>query len=173
MDDGIILRDAAELCARLDLRRLAGRTVVITGASGLIGTYLVATLARLQAQGVDVQVKALCHSEPPPHMKEICGESVEILRLDLADFAAYDRLPEADFIIHSAGYAQPSLFMADPVTALQTNTSATVALLKRLRPGGSFLFVGSSEIYSGLNQPLLSESDIGRTSPSHPRAAYI
>jgi len=35
------------------------------------------------------------------------------------------------------------------------------------------LFVSSSEVYSGLDKRLLSENDIGLTTPSHPRAVYI
>ncbi|MCX5998137.1 MAG: NAD-dependent epimerase/dehydratase family protein [Chloroflexi bacterium] len=82
-------------------------------------------------------------------------------------------MPQADLIIHAAGYAQPAKFMANPATTIQVNTSATMALLKRLSRGGRFLFVSSSEIYSGLNKPSLTEADIGLTTPFHPRSAYI
>jgi nucleoside-diphosphate-sugar epimerase len=113
-------------------------------------------------------------SELPPHVdKLVIQGDFKVIRANLADFDEYARLPEADIILHAAGYAQPTRFMADPVATIQVNTSATIALLKRLRSGGNFLFVSSSEIYSGLNKPFLNETDIGFTAPSHPRAAYI
>lgn len=113
-------------------------------------------------------------SELPPHVAELVLQGgFRLIRANLADFDEYARLPEADMIIHAAGYAQPSKFMANPVATIQVNTSATIALLKRLRKDGKFLFISSSEIYSGLKKPVLSETDIGLTTPSHPRAAYI
>jgi nucleoside-diphosphate-sugar epimerase len=154
--------------------KLRNTTVLVTGASGLIGTYVIACLGHLKNMGLAVQVQALCFSEPPPHMTELMPkEGFAIIPIDLSDFIEYERLPQADIIIHAAGYAQPSLFMADPVSAIQINTSATAALLRRIRPGGIFLFISSSEVYSGLNKPFLGENDIGRTTPAHPRAAYI
>jgi len=76
-------------------------------------------------------------------------------------------------VIHSAGYAQPVLFMSNPVATMQINISATIALLERLKPNGSFLFLSSSEVYCGLTDSLFREEYIGTTTPYHPRAAYI
>jgi nucleoside-diphosphate-sugar epimerase len=174
MPDRIIMEDAESICRKLDGELFQDRTVLVTGASGLIGTCVLASLAQLKNLGVRVTVLALCSSEPPPHVAEIVAAGgFQVLTLNLADCEEYPRLPAADLIIHAAGYAQPSLFMANPVAAIQVNTSATAALLGRLRPGGRFLFVSSSEIYSGLHKELLRETDIGVTTPSHPRAAYI
>jgi len=83
-------------------------------------------------------------------------------------------LPDADVILHAAGSGQPAMFLANPVATIQLNTMATALLLQhKLRSGGSFLFLGSSEIYSGLKNPVAQENDIGQTTPLHPRASYI
>jgi len=115
------------------------KIALITGATGLIGSRLVA-LAPL-----DVDVITMSRSE---------------------------EIPNADIIIHAAGYAQPSLFMADPIGTIQVNTKMTIRLLDKLNPGGTFLFCSSSEVYNGLNQEA-QESDIGTTTPQHKRSAYI
>ena len=96
-----------------------------------------------------------------------------LIRANLADFGEYARLPEADVIIHAAGYAQPARFMDNPVATIQVNTSATTALLQRLKNDGRFLFVSSSEVYSGLKKSLVTETDIGLTTPYHSRSAYV
>ncbi len=174
MDNRIILKDAQAICRRVDLRGLAGRTILITGASGLVGTHLLACLAHLRENGSACQVHAQVLSEPPPHTIEIAKRGgFNLLRANIGQYAECAALPDADVIVHSAGYAQPSLFMANPAATIQLNTTATSILLQKLRPGGSFLFVSSSEVYSGLKQPLLNEADIGTTTPLHPRASYI
>jgi len=174
MPNMIILQDAQKICERLRMDVLQNTTVLVTGASGLIGTYFLACLSHLKSIGHRIQVHALCLSAPPPHLAAFTAkDGFNIMRIDLSDCKEYQKLPQADIIIHAAGYAQPSLFMTNPVATIQINTSATAALMERLRPRGRFLFLSSSEIYSGLNKHVLSEEDIGLTTPSHSRAAYI
>lgn len=169
-----ILCDLEEKCSHLDGSFFANKKVLITGASGLIGTYILAYLARLVKKRIPIEVYAQVLSDPPPQMTEIVQlGGFRILRVDLADFAEYVHLPEADIIIHAAGYGQPLRFMANPGATLQINVAATLFLLRRLRPGGRFLFTSSSGVYAGLNESRFTEDDIGRTTPYHPRACYI
>ncbi len=173
-DNDVIIQAASQICDRVSLDQLAGTSVVVTGASGLIGTHFLACLAILRDRGVNVRVQAWVKSEPPPHLVEIAATGgFQIVQANLADFAEYSRIPEADVIIHAAGYAQPLRFMANAAATLQINTAATLALLQRVRPGGHFLFVSSSEVYAGLREGRFAESDIGTTTPYHPRASYI
>ena len=174
MNNRIILRETQTLCERLRLDCLQEASILVTGASGLIGTYILACLCAVRERGININVYAQMLSEPPPHVAEfIVRGGFEVLRANLTDFDDYMRLPQADLILHSAGYAQPMMFMTDPVATIQINTSATVALLKLLRNNGRFLFMSSSEVYNGLKKPYPKESDIGLTTPYHPRAAYI
>src|SRR3990167_5679045 len=77
-----------------------------------------------------------------------------------------------DYIIHAAGYGQPAKFMSNELATIDVNTTLTIELLKRLRGDGKFLFISTSEIYSGAKPPY-TEDQIGTTSPTHPRACYI
>ncbi len=98
----------------------------------------------------------------------------EVLRLDLADFRTYPELPTVDVVIHAAGYGQPGRFMANPGATIAINTSSTAALIERLRGrDGRFLFISTSEVYSGSQKEFVAEGDIGTTTPEHPRACYI
>ncbi len=174
MDNDIIFQDIKRIYDRVDLNPLCGTTILITGSSGLIGTYILACLCHLRKRSKNMKVYAHHLSELPSHVEEIVSEGRFItFRANLADFDAYKHIPEVDVIIHAAGYAQPSLFMANPVATIQINTAATVALLSRLSKNGKFLFVSSSEVYNGLNKSILKENDIGLTSPFHFRAPYI
>jgi len=174
MYNKIIQKDVQRICDHLDLNLLSDKTILLSGASGLIGTYFLACLSWLQKCGIKIKVYALVFSNLTLYTKEnFKNNGLEIIKIDLADFDEYSRLPKADVIIHTAGYAQPIRFMTDPVSTLQINISATAALLKRLRNNGNFLFLSSSEVYSGLDRPPFSENDIGTTTPSHPRSSYI
>jgi UDP-glucuronate decarboxylase len=174
MENDIIFRDAARICEHLNLADLQDATVLITGASGLIGTYLMATLCHLRETGVNITVYAQIQSAAALHTTEIVQRGgFTLLRANLADCDDYSSLPDADVIIHSAGYAQPAIFMSNPVATIHVNTTATTALLQKLRSGGAFLFISSSEVYSGLKNAVAQESDIGLTTPLHPRASYI
>jgi len=170
----IIINDIENTCGRIDHDFLTNKRVLITGASGLIGTYILAYMVFLIKKGIPLKVYAQTFSDPPPHMLELIGsERIEVLQMDLSDRNEYKRLPDADVIIHSAGYAQPMLFMSNPLATMQINISATMALLGCLRPQGSFIFISSSEVYCGLTRSKFHEDAIGTTTPYHPRASYI
>jgi UDP-glucuronate decarboxylase len=174
MPSDVIARDAAHICQRVSLDQLAGKTVLITGASGLIGTYFLATLAHLKQNGMPLRVIAQVRSEPATHTAQIIQRGgFQIAKVNVADHAECASLPNADIIIHSAGYAQPLVFMANPAATYQLNTTASVTLLQKLNAGGAFLFLSSTEVYNGLTNKLVTEADIGTTTPAHPRACYI
>lgn len=166
--------DAEQVCNRVDFGKLEGKTVLITGASGLLGTYFLATLAHLKKTGLSFSAIAQVRSAPVEHTKRILEKgNFQLAQVDLTDSRECDSLPKADIIIHSACSAQPLVFMANPAATFQLNTTATVTLLKKLQQGGSFLFVSSTEVYNGITKKKASETDIGTTTPSHPRACYI
>lgn len=174
MPPDVIARDAAQICHRVNLEGLEGKTILITGASGLLGTYFLATLAHLKQNGVQVKAIAQARSQPAPHTAEIIQRGgFQLAQVNVAAHAECSSLPEADVIIHSAGYAQPLVFMANPAATYQLNTTATITLLQKLKPGGSFLFLSSTEVYNGITNKLVTEADIGTTNPTHPRACYI
>ena len=174
MQNDVIAHDTAAICERVKLDALRDKTILVTGASGLLGTYFLATLAHMRRSGMPLKAIAQFRSQPAPHTAEIIQSAgFQCAQVNLADPAECSSLPPADIIIHSAGYAQPAIFMANPVATFHVNTTATATLLQKLKPGGACLYLSSSEVYSGLKKSPLSESDIGTTTPLHPRACYI
>lgn len=161
----IIFDDAARVIGAVDFSPLEGATVFITGATGLVGTHFLASLCLLKEKGMHIGVFAEHHSTPAEHTLDIARRG-NILLLN--------EIPKgADVVIHAAGYAQPSRFTSNPAETIRLNTVVTQELLRTLWPGGKFLFVSSSEVYSGLKKTTAQETDIGTTTPYHPRACYI
>jgi UDP-glucuronate decarboxylase len=174
MVDNMISEGIETICNKVDFNDLNDKTILVTGASGLVGSTFITCLHYLKTSGYRINVYAQTLSGFAPYISTLIHESgFNVVQADLSNFESYSYLPEADLIIHSAGYAQPTRFLANPAATLQINTSATIALLNNLRKDGSFLFLSSSEVYSGLTKGPFSEEMIGSTTPFHPRAAYI
>jgi nucleoside-diphosphate-sugar epimerase len=170
----IISEDADRICARLDQSAVAGKRVLITGSSGLIGIYFLASLRRLINRGAGCKVTLVVFSAPDALFSELAAHpDIEVVRGDIADPLFCRTLPISDLIIHSAGYGQPGRFMSDPVKTIALNAIGTVELINRLTPDGKFLFTSSAEVYTGLVDGPFHESRIGTTNTDHPRACYI
>jgi len=170
----LLMADAEGICSKLDFSFLRGKTVMVAGASGLLGTHFLATLRKMAEKTGDIRTVAVMNSSPFGHIEALLdyGNSKAICG-DIADNDFLASLPQADIIIHSAGYGQPGRFMEDPVNTIKVNTAGTFGFLDKLLPGGKFLFSSTSELYSGLPNPPYSESQIGTTNTDHPRACYI
>jgi len=171
----IIEEDAERICRGVDFSDLKGKSVLITGASGLLGIHLIASLRHLSKKGNGpARVIAIVRSNPLPYQTAFFKDSpIELHQGDLTDSQFCAALPKVDYIIHSAGYGQPVRFMQNPIETIQINTSATLSLFERLLPGGKFLFVSTAEVYSGLGSLFHRETEIGTTNTTHPRACYI
>lgn len=171
----IIMRDVEKICDKVDFDGIIGKTILITGASGLIGGYFIACLKHLsQMRNIRFTTIAVMQNEPLPYLKKLLNfDNVKIYLGDLTSADFIVKLPEADIIIHAAGYGQPGRFLQDRVKTLKLNTYSTFMLFDKLAERGKFLFAGTSELYSGLNSPPFKEDEIGTTNTVHPRACYI
>ncbi|OGF26077.1 hypothetical protein A2303_04730 [Candidatus Falkowbacteria bacterium RIFOXYB2_FULL_47_14] len=171
----IIAEDAERVVKNVELSEIIGKTVLITGASGLIGNHFLASLWNLlRSNSAGTKVVAVMQSEPSPCLKNFLDyQGTRIIRGDLADYDFCKTLPRADYIIHAAGYGQPGRFMENPIKTLKLNSLTTLGLFEKLNEGGKFLFVSTSEVYSGNNNYPHKETEIGTTNTDHPRSCYI
>jgi nucleoside-diphosphate-sugar epimerase len=169
----IIEEDAKKICDSLDLDRLNNKTIIITGASGLLGVYFLSCLKVLADRGSNIVTAAIFRSELPAYLIERNYPGLQIFQGDITDYAFCQTLPAADFIIHAAGYGQPMKFMEDPELTLKLNTFSAFLLFDKLKTGGHFMFISSSEVYNGLKRELYTEDEIGTTNTTHPRSCYI
>lgn len=123
------------------------KRLLITGAYGLVGSNI---------------CKALERDYP----------DIEITKAKFdARNETLDKCP-FDYIIMASGYGQPQMFGNDKIKTININTKHVEHLFRYLKPNGKFLFISSSEVYSGAPSPH-KETDIGTTTPQHPRACYI
>jgi len=83
-----------------------------------------------------------------------------------------DKKKKYDFIFHCAGYGQPTKFLKFSSATYKLNSTTIMNLKKNLKSGGKFIYMSSTEIYSG-NKELCNENNIGNSTPTHPRSSYI
>jgi len=146
---------------------IKNKTILVTGASGVIGLHF---LKGLQSHNAPVYA---VHNRPVREsLSQLTG--INLIQGDLTDVSFLKSLPNADIIIHSATFSSPKLFMADPMSTLKLNTITTFELLDKLNEGGKFLYISSAEVYRGLTHPdILKETNLGTTNTEHHRACYI
>jgi UDP-glucuronate decarboxylase len=171
----LILEDASTVLKLVDASILNEKSILITGASGIIGLHLVGILLMSAAlKGVNFKLTVIFRSEPEELLSRYLAQlNAIVIVSDLADQRTFKYLETYDLIFHAAGYGQPGKFLSDPVKTISLNTTATIELLKVLNVSGKFLFVSTSELYSGCQGTLFNEDQIGNTTPQHPRACYI
>jgi len=167
----MIQKECSKITNTIDFSQLRNKNVLVTGASGLIGIYMLSCLKNVKEK-FNIKIYAWVKNDIDPFFKNIFDECF-IIQNDITDQSIFDKLPNFDYIIHSSGYAQPNKFLDDKIKTITLNTVTTINLLNKLNKDGKFLFVSTSELYSGLNVELLSEEDIGTTNTNHPRSCYI
>ncbi|MEK9161315.1 MAG: NAD-dependent epimerase/dehydratase family protein, partial [Patescibacteria group bacterium] len=170
----IIIKDAEKILEKVDLSELEGKSILITGASGLIGTYFLVCLKVFSEKKKIGKITAISNSKYPVYLNDLINyPEIEIIEGDLTNYEFLQKMPMADYIIHAAGYGQPGRFMENPIKTLKLNTETTFCLFDKLKKDGKLLFLSTSEVYSGLTTPPHKESEIGSTNTNHPRSCYI
>ena len=167
----MIINECEKIVSSIDFSQLHNKSVLVTGASGLIGVYMISCL-KAACKQYNIKIYAWVKSDIDPIFSDIF-QGCELIKHDITDQAIYQYLPTFDYIIHSAGYGQPNKFTDDKIKTISLNTTSTINLLNKLNMNGKFLFISTSEVYSGLDIELITESDIGTTNTNHPRSCYI
>lgn len=164
----------------LPWEKLAGKNVLLTGASGMIGSFLADVLMeRNAACGADVTVVAVCRDRERARMRFAAYENDAHFCLISHDVTApfdNDELPRADFVLHLASNTHPVSYATDPIGTVCTNIIGTRCLLDYAVAcqAKRFLFCSSVEIY-GENRgdtELFNESYCGYIDCNTLRAGY-
>lgn len=149
----------------LPWQALAGRTILVTGATGMIGQYVVRTLSALGRRAERARVIAMTRrGETAGRLfaEELPEGALEILVHDIA--RPLPPLPDLDYIVHAGSPADPVVFRADPVGVIAANALGSSRLLAAARDRGAvFCLVSSAEVY-GQAQALAAEP-IPETAP--------
>ncbi|MBV8501653.1 MAG: NAD-dependent epimerase/dehydratase family protein [Paucibacter sp.] len=172
----------AILSRELHWERLAGCRVLVSGAGGFLGGYLVRSLLALNHLGkLDRPVTVVAMVRNLDRARAGLGSlaadpQLELLEWDLNRIAV-PTIGPCQYVLHAASQASPRFYGSDPVGTLLPNAIGTAALLEAWQrqsedPRG-FLFVSSSEVYGAVSDDrALTESAYGVLDPATVRACY-
>lgn len=151
----IVRTDIERICQRLGAKvaALSGKTVLVTGATGLIGSYIVETLAYLNDQRILKKSAAVIGIQKRPvsasdRLGYLLGRP-DVFFVAGNAAAAYAPSRKADYLIHSAGASAPAFFLSDPLAAVDINVGGIRWILDYAKNSGatSVLYMSSGEIY--------------------------
>lgn len=145
----------------LPYERLKGNTVLVTGATGLIGFQLIkAMLAigniRILAMIRDVEkAKQIYSGNDIKRISFVVGDITESIEID----------EEIDYIFHCAAVTTSKVMVSNPVETISTSVSGTNNILKlaAVKKSKSVVYISSMEIYGTFdgNAGEITEEKIG------------
>lgn len=170
------VKEIIEYCTpELLLNKLKDKTVLITGAYGMIGSYFVYTLLKLnELYNANIKIKALIRSKRKLEEK-LNNPFIEIIIQDVIETIKIDG--PVDYIIHAASPASPKIMKEHPVETNFANTIGTANTLKLAleKNAEGFLFISSREIYgepANGQEKFTEDGPLGQVDPLVPRNGY-
>lgn len=170
-----ILKEDIENILKTDLNweGFKGTNVLITGASGMIGSYMLNTLVTLNnARDYEMSIYALVRN--PDKIPDEIRTQISIIQQSVVEPIVTDI--KFDYVIHTASPASPLIMRNDPVGTVAANTIGTFNTLNVAKQGSKkgYLYISSREIYGQPyeNQEVFSEDTYGFVDPLNVRSCY-
>ncbi|WP_449039356.1 NAD-dependent epimerase/dehydratase family protein [Parabacteroides goldsteinii] len=175
----IIEEDLKEIVSSslIDWNRFKSKTVLITGANGMLPSYLVFTLLYLnKCKDLNINIIALVRNKERAYQK-FNNINDSHLKLLVQDVSSPIKIKEdVHFIIHAASQASPKYYSIDPVGTINANVLGTINTLQLAKDKKveSYLFFSSGEIYGKVNPELFpfKENDYGYIDLLNVRSCY-
>lgn len=167
-------QDIAQTCQQgLDLSRFRGKTILVAGATGLVGSCIVDVLMHCKNGGFIVVAagrnrerarKKFAAYWDAPHFA--------FVEMDVTQPINGDR--RYDYIINAASNASPNFFKQKPVEVIKANIDGVAHLMDYGLAHGMqrMLYVSSGEIYGEGNGETFTERSSGYVDCASVRACY-
>lgn len=160
-----------------DIKNFRSKKILITGATGYIGSYLIHTLLKdAENSNSDTTIYALVRSKERAQSlyKEYDSERIVYVEQDVRE--AITITEDVDYLIHCASNAAPKEYDTDPVGTMNTNFTGTDNLLKYARDHVKerFLYVSTIEMYGLFTDKTtpIKENEYGIMDACNPRSCY-
>lgn len=169
MNNSIFEEDIKNIINDFDMSVFDGKTILVTGATGLIGKLCVKSLLN---SGYNTQVIALVRDEEKA--KNIFGESKRLTYLVQDINQRINTTRRVDYIIHAASTTSSKDFVEKPVETIYTaiNGSRNVLEFAKNKQLEGMVYLSSLEIYGVKEKENIKEEDYGYIDILNPRSSY-
>ena len=156
--------------------KLQGKSVMISGATGLVGSFLVDVL---MSKNINCKVYALSRNEDKARArfsKWGNNNNLQYIQYDINKPFVNDTIGNIDYVLHLASNTHPMQYSTDPIGTITTNIIGLQNMLEFsvAHNATRFAFASSNEIY-GENRgdtELFSEEYCGYINCNTMRAGY-
>lgn len=176
----VFKEDLESVCslAYIPWEKLKNKTILVTGANGLIGTSLISTLIYADiCKELHLRILALVRNkEKAEKIFQHQLKASNCLSLIFDDVENLSHVNEnIDYIIHGASPTSSSYFIENPVETVKTAVLGTINILElaKEKKVDGFVYLSSMEIYgSPKSEEALSEENVGYINPLIVRNCY-
>lgn len=162
-----------------DATKLSGKTLLITGGSGFLGSYIVGTVDKLNRNVLEKPCRIISIDNYITGRRDgIFGKPGQDYFCEIEQDVTKPFVvkSEIDFIIHAAGIASPVYYKKYPIETIESAVFGVKNMLELAMDNEleSFLFFSSSEVYGDPHPDAIPtpESYKGNVSPIGERACY-
>lgn len=160
-----------------ELNKLAGNTVLVTGATGLICSSIIDLILRYNDTHKSNVIRVLAAGRNLDKLSERFGNNRNDIQFIDYDASKIDNNinEKADFIIHGASNASPNMIVKEPVETMLSNILGMKSLLDYAQQSKTkrVLFVSSSEVYGKKeNEEPYKEGEYGYIDLLNSRNSY-
>ena len=167
-----VIQSAADACQ--DAAFLRGASVLITGATGMLGGALARTLCLLNRER-QLELKLILPVRDLERAKNalrgISKDAAAVLEMDLTK--EIDLSGDVDYIVHAAAPTSSREFVEKPASTLEGMALAGLNLMRlaRKKQVKRYVYLSSMEVY-GVQQGVVSERELGFLDLEKPRSCY-
>lgn len=164
----------------IDYSKLKDKSIMISGASGMIGSFLVDVIMKLnKEQQLNCTIYALGRTKDKSEIrfKDYWNHiNFKFISGDINYPIAIDSIKKIDFVLHLASNTHPEAYATDPIGTIMTNVVGTQNMLEFASEHNAerFVFASSCEIYGENigNIEKFGESYLGYIDCNTLRAGY-
>lgn len=166
------LKELQELQTMFICDFLSGKTLALSGATGMIGSYLIDSL--LSNSNFDGRIIAIVRDKAKAIERFNAFKSDP--RLAFAEARLDMNIPideKIDYLVHAASLTSPHDYHDHPIDTMLLNIIGNKHMLDlALRNKARYMFVSSTEVYGQAEAIRIDEKYSGYLDPLDPRSAY-
>lgn len=175
--NNILLEDIQQIVKSVDLSELKNSSVFVTGATGLIGSFVIRVLLYLNRE-LDFNVNIIGLIRNKDKAEKVFGDDCanKSIRWIIGDIRNFNLEGNVDYIIHGASVTSSQDFLYKPVETITTALYGTEKILETAKElkVKSLVYLSSMEVFGITDTRLqeVKESDYGYIDILNPRSSY-